>query len=81
MTNQELAAKAQAIAKASDGLSRRAAMCVSVALGMTTTVGAATSALADLLSQSDLREAALDLIGQLAAGNAACDVALSRRRR
>jgi hypothetical protein len=64
-TNRELADRAQEIAKASDGMRRRAAMCASVALGTTNSVGAARSALADLLSQPDLRKAATELLEEL----------------
>ncbi len=64
-TNRELAARAQAIAKGSDGLQRRAANTAAIALSTTTTVGAARSALADLW-QRDVRDAALELIGRLA---------------
>jgi hypothetical protein len=75
-TNKQLAARAQAIAKASDGLQRRAAGVASVALGTTGTVASARNALADLW-QADLKEAALDLIGQLAARSASDDAPLS----
>lgn len=64
--NKELAARAQEIAKGSDGLQRTAARTAYVALSTTGTVGAARNALADLW-QRDVREAALDLIGRLAA--------------
>ena len=70
--NRELAAQAQEIAKGSDGLTRRAAQTAAIALATTGTVGSARSALADLW-QRDVREAALDLIGQLAATSASDD--------
>jgi hypothetical protein len=68
-SNKELAARAQAIAKGSDGLERKAANIAAVALGTTGTVASARNALADLW-QADLRDAAVDLIGRLAAESA-----------
>ncbi|MGH3300356.1 MAG: hypothetical protein ACRDOK_01530 [Streptosporangiaceae bacterium] len=65
-TNRELADRARQLAERSAGLQRRAALCASVALGTTGTVGAARNALADVL-QGDVRDAAMDLVGQLAA--------------
>ena len=67
-SNKEMATRAQQLAKRSDGLQRRAAMCASVALGTTGSVAAARNALT-VLWQPDLKEAALDLIGQLATAN------------
>jgi hypothetical protein len=67
VSNRELAARAQQLAKASGGLQRRAAICAAVALGTTGTVAAARTVLEDSLSKPDLRNAALDLLEQLAA--------------
>lgn len=65
-SNKELAKRAAEIAKGSDGLTRKAANVAAVALGTTGTVASARNALADLW-QTDLRDAALDIIGRLAA--------------
>ncbi|MGH3304121.1 MAG: hypothetical protein ACRDOK_21065 [Streptosporangiaceae bacterium] len=69
-TNRELADRARQLAERSVGYQRRAALCACVALGTTGTVGAARNALADVL-QGDVRAAALDLVGQLAAAQGA----------
>ena len=74
--NRELARKASEIARASDGLQRQAANFAAMALSNTTTVADARSALTPLW-QRDLRAAAVDLIGQLAAGASSDDAALS----
>lgn len=65
-TNKELAKQAAELAKGSDGMQRKAANIASVALSTTGTVASARNALADVLQQ-DLRDAAVDLIGRLAA--------------
>ena len=64
-TNKELAARAQSLAKGSDGLRRRAALCVGVACGTTGTVGAARAAL-EVIELRDVRAAALQLLDELA---------------
>ncbi len=66
MTNpaKQLAAQAQEIAKASDGLQRAAANCVSVALAYSPSVKTAREALEEL-GRSDVRRAALELPDQL----------------
>jgi hypothetical protein len=64
-TNKELARRAAELVKGSDGLQRKAANIVRVALGTTGTIASAGNALADLW-QADLRDAALDIIGRLA---------------
>lgn len=74
-SNKDLAARAAELAKGSDGMQRKAANVAAVALGTTGTVASARNALADLW-QADLRDAALDLIGRLAAEAASDDAPL-----
>lgn len=71
-SNKELARQASELAKGSDGKARTAANVAAVALGTTGSVASARNALADLW-QTDLRDAALELIGQLAAEAASDD--------
>lgn len=73
--NKLHAERASEMAKGADGLQRRAANCAAIALGTTSTIGAARSALADLW-QKDVQAAALDIIGQLAARSASDDAPL-----
>ncbi len=64
------------IARASDGLERSAASYAAMALSATDTPADARSALAELWQQ-DVQQAAVDLIGRLAAEAASDDTALS----
>lgn len=63
--NQELAKRASQIARASDGMRRRAAGCVAMALSGTDDTDAAKAAMSDLWP-ADLRRAALQLLDDLA---------------
>ena len=74
-TNKELAKQAAELAKGSDGMARKAANIAAVALSTTGTVANARNALADLW-QTDLRDAAVDLIGRLVAEAASDDAPL-----
>lgn len=67
--NEVLAKRVSEVARASDGMVRQAANYASMALSATETVADARSALTPLW-QGDLRERAVDLIGQLAAERA-----------
>ncbi len=69
-TNRELADRAQQIVKGSDGLRKTAARCVSVACAFSPSLDVARSALEEL-AMPDVRRAALALLDELAAGDAA----------
>jgi hypothetical protein len=61
LATKQLAGRAGEIAKRSDGLRRRAAMCVSDACGTTGTVAAARNAL-EVIELPDVRHASLELL-------------------
>jgi hypothetical protein len=63
--NAHLAGRAQQLARGSDGLRRRAALCVYVACGTTGTLAAAETAL-EAIELSDVRAASLALLAELA---------------
>jgi hypothetical protein len=63
-TTRDLAGRAQAIARKSEGLARTAANCVMIALTYSPSAGVARDALGQL-AQPDVREAALALLDEL----------------
>ena len=70
MTNQELAGRARLIARQSGrGVTRKAALCLAVALGTTSSVTAARSALDSDVLPADIRSAAVELLGRLGEEN------------
>ena len=67
-SNKELAARAREIMQHSDGLAKTAARCVQVAVAYSPSVRVARESLAEL-ERPDVRQAALELLDQLASGS------------
>jgi hypothetical protein len=69
LSNQDIVTKARELAARSDGLKRRASLCVSVAAGTTGSVTAARRVLG-MVELRDVQRAALALLDELAEVNA-----------